>query len=53
MLVFGIIIMIVSLIPYVGWVIKLIITPPVSVLSARYYTLLYDQAEQQPEPGVN
>ena len=53
MLVFGIIIMIVSLIPYVGWVIKLIITPPVSVLSARYYTLLYDQAEPQPEPAVN
>jgi hypothetical protein len=53
MLIFGIVIMVVSLIPYIGWVIRLIITPPVSVLSARYYTLLYDKAGPQPEPAIN
>lgn len=53
MLIFGVMVMIVSLIPYVGVVIKLIITPVFSVLSARYYTLLYDEAGLPPEQAGN
>jgi hypothetical protein len=43
---------ILSLIPYIGWVIVLIIAPFFSILFARYITLVYEQGEPQPVPPV-
>ena len=39
---------ILSLIPFIGWVLVLIVTPFVTILVARYATLVYDQGEGQP-----
>jgi hypothetical protein len=50
-IIFGIVSMILALIPYVGWVGKLIITPLFMVFAARYYTLVYEQGEEQPVSG--
>jgi hypothetical protein len=36
--------MILSMIPYAGWVFTLVFTPLLTVFSARYYTILYDKA---------
>ena len=49
-IVFAIISMICSFIPYVGWVILLIVTPVFTVFTARYFTLVYDQGEPQQVP---
>ena len=51
MIIFGVIGMILSLIPYIGWVTQLIITPLFTVFAARYYTLVYEQGEQQTRAG--
>ena len=50
-LIFVIIEMVLQLIPYVGWVLVLVITPLLSVFIARFYTLLYDKGEEQPVPA--
>ncbi len=48
MVIFGIVVMVLSLIPFIGWVLKLIVTPLLTVFAARYYTLVYEQGEPQP-----
>ena len=45
---FGIIIMVLSFIPFIGWIANPVLTPLLTVFSARYYTLLYDQGAEQP-----
>jgi Protein of unknown function (DUF4013) len=49
--IFSIVLMILSMIPYAGWVFTLVFTPLLTVFSARYYTIIYDQAAPQPEPA--
>jgi hypothetical protein len=39
---------ILALIPYAGWVFNLVMAPLLSVFIARYYTLIYEQGEEQP-----
>ena len=41
-LIFGIVSGILSLIPFIGWVLVLIVTPLMTVLSARFLSLVYD-----------
>lgn len=43
--IFGIITIILSLIPYLGWVLVLIIRPFITVMFARYAMLVYEQGE--------
>jgi hypothetical protein len=50
MLIFGLVVMVLSFIPFIGWVLKLIAIPLLTVFTARYYTLLYEQGEPQPVP---
>jgi hypothetical protein len=45
---FGILTSILANIPYIGWVLVLIISPFISILFGRYATLVYDQGETQP-----
>jgi hypothetical protein len=45
--IFVIISMIVSLVPYIGWVIQLVITPLYSIFIARYIARIYDHGEPQ------
>ena len=39
---------ILGFIPYIGWVIVLVVTPLFTIFSARYFTVVYDQGEKQP-----
>jgi hypothetical protein len=41
---------ILSFIPFIGWVLTLIVNPVFMIFSARYFTLVYDQGEPQPLP---
>lgn len=45
--IYGIITAILSVIPYIGWVLVLIIAPFFTIFFARYFTLVYDQGEPQ------
>ena len=47
-LIFGVVIIILSLIPFIGWVLELILTPLLTVFTARFYTLVYEQGMEQP-----
>jgi hypothetical protein len=49
-IVYGIITMFLSLIPYIGWVLVLIIAPFFSIFFARYFTLVYNHGEPQSLP---
>ncbi len=46
-IIFMVISMILSVIPFIGWVLSLVITPLLTVFTARYYTLIYEQGGQQ------
>lgn len=46
--IFYIVISVVDLIPYAGWVIHMVITPVFMIFSARYMSLIYDLGEPQP-----
>jgi len=48
MVIFGIVVMVLSIIPFIGWVLELIVTPLLTVFTARYYTLVYEQGIEQP-----
>jgi hypothetical protein len=48
MVIYGIITGILSVIPYIGWVLVLIINPFFMIFTARYFALVYDQGEPQP-----
>jgi hypothetical protein len=47
-IIYGIITSVLSFIPYIGWVLVLIIAPFFSIFCARYFTLVYDQGLPQP-----
>jgi len=54
-IIYGIISSVLSIIPYIGWVLVLLIAPFFSIFFARYFTLVYDQGVPQPvlpEPPV-
>jgi hypothetical protein len=48
--IYAIITGILSIIPFIGWVLVLIIAPFFSIFIARYFTLVYDQGEPQEVP---
>ena len=48
--IYAIIAGILSIIPFIGWVLVLIIAPFFSIFIARYFTLVYDQGEPQAGP---
>jgi hypothetical protein len=50
--IYAVISTVLSLIPYIGWVLVLIVAPFFTILFARYITLVYDQGEPQPVPIV-
>lgn len=51
-IIFTIVVAVLSFIPFVGWVIQLVLTPLFSVFSARYVSRLYDQnAPPAPAPA--
>jgi hypothetical protein len=50
MIIFAFLSMLLSLIPVIGWLIRLVITPLFTVFFARYYTILYEQGGQQTVP---
>ena len=41
---------ILSFIPFIGWVLVLIVNPVFMIFTARYFALVYDQGEPQPVP---
>jgi len=46
MMVIGFILMLIVAIPYIGWLIYLVLIPPVSIFSARYFAQVYDEGEE-------
>jgi hypothetical protein len=48
--IYAIITGILSIVPFFGWVLVLIIAPFFSIFMARYFTLVYDRGEPQPVP---
>lgn len=52
MVIYGIITAILSLIPYVGWVLVLIVNPLFMIFTARYFALVYDQGESPSLPSA-
>jgi len=49
---FSLIISLLALIPYAGWVIQLVLTPIISVFTARYISRVYDHSvPQAPAPA--
>jgi predicted PurR-regulated permease PerM len=41
-----------SAIPYIGWVLVLIVNPVFMIFTARYFSLVYDQGEPRPVPPL-
>jgi hypothetical protein len=52
MVIYGIITGILSVIPYIGWVLVLIINPFFMIFTARYFALVYELGEPRPVPPV-
>jgi hypothetical protein len=52
MVIYAVITGILSAIPFIGWVLILIINPVFMIFTARYFALVYDQGESQPVPPV-
>ena len=52
MVIYGIITAILSIIPYFGWVLVLIINPVFMIFSARYFSLVYDQGASPSLPSA-
>jgi hypothetical protein len=48
MLIYGVVVTVLSLIPFIGWVLELIVTPLLTVFTARYYTLVYEVGLELP-----
>lgn len=44
---FGIVTMVLSIIPFIGWILVLIVTPFITILFGRYATLVYEQGESR------
>ncbi len=49
--IFTVITIILSVIPYIGWVLTLIISPLLTVFTARYYTLIYERGRPELLPA--
>ena len=49
-IIYAVIAGILSAVPFIGWVLALIINPFFMIFSARYFTLVYDQGEPHPVP---
>lgn len=47
-LIYGIIVTVLGLIPLIGWVLELVVTPLITVFAARYYTLVYEVGTEPP-----
>jgi hypothetical protein len=47
-IIYVIITAVLTLIPYLGWVIVLVVTPLFTIFTARYFALVYEQGESQP-----
>ena len=52
MVIYAVITGILSFIPYIGWVLLLVVNPIFAIFSARYFSLVYDQGEQKTVPPV-
>ena len=52
MVIYAIITGILSFIPFIGWVLVLIVNPVFTIFTARYFSLVYDQGEPQMVPPV-
>ena len=51
-IIFSIVTAIPAIIPYIGWVIPVILSPLLTVFTARYLTLVYETGEIQPAAPV-
>lgn len=49
-LIYAVIAGILSAVPFIGWVLALIVNPFFMIFTARYFTLVYDQGEPHPVP---
>ena len=49
---FVIITTILAMVPFVGWVIRLVLTPVYAIFVARYMSQVYDHGEPQPAAPV-
>ena len=52
MAIYAVITGILSFIPYIGWILVLIVNPVFTIFSARYFSLVYDQGEPRQVPPV-
>jgi hypothetical protein len=52
MFIYAIITGILSFIPFIGWVLVLIVNPVFMIFTARYFALVYDKGEPQPVPPL-
>jgi hypothetical protein len=52
MFIYAVITGILSAIPFIGWVLVLIVNPIFMIFTARYFALVYDQGEPKPVPQV-
>ena len=50
MVIYAVITGILSFIPYIGWILVLIVNPVFMIFSARYFSLVYDQGEPHQVP---
>jgi len=51
-LIYALITAVLSVIPYIGWVLVMIVAPFFSIFMARYFTLVYDHGESTKEPLI-
>jgi hypothetical protein len=51
-IIYAVITGILSFIPFIGWILVLIVNPVFMIFTARYFSLVYDQGEPQPVPPV-
>jgi hypothetical protein len=51
-IIYAIITAVLSVIPYIGWVLVMIVAPFFSIFIARYFTLVYDHGESKTEPPI-
>ena len=52
MVIYAVITGVLSFIPYIGWILVLIVNPVFTIFSARYFSLVYDQGEPKTVPPV-
>ena len=52
MVIYAVITGILSFIPYIGWILVLIVNPVFTIFTARYFSLVYDQGELHQVPPV-